>query len=230
MIKQQQKLTLTVFMVIAIFVVLTIPSHARVCHNGLEDGYEDGGTRNAEAMGAGGSIRSLIIEGAGNLLDSQAHTLLFLNKVEMSDLNGVDYSQLRDSLNQAVESMKSAVKSYSLLVQKAQRTPYNQATVYQLVLFDYAGFQEERNLNADIFGKLEQFLSKGDVTGTLHQTLNDTETLLKMLISLQEIIDADQLPGNAPLWRLNQKFSDTMMFGQYSAEVIQAIMMEQTGN
>jgi hypothetical protein len=228
MIKQQQTFTLTVFVVIAILTAFTIPTHARVCHNGVEDGYDDGGGRKAEAWGSTGSIKTLIIEGAGNLLDSQAYMLLFLNKVEMSDLRGVDYSQLRDTLNKAIESMNQAVTNYRTLARKAAYTPYNQGTVYQLVLFDYAGFQKERNLNADIFGKLEHYLAKGDVTGTLYKTLYDTETLLKMMYSLKNTIDTDLLPDNSSLWRLNQKFSETMLFGQYSAEVHQKISQEQT--
>jgi len=149
--------------------------------------------------------------------------LLLLNKIEMSDLYGVNYNDLRDTLYSAIESMEGAKEAYITLKQRAETTPYIQEKINRLISFDYTGFQEEKGLDSIIFNDVEVYLKEGDVTGLFGETLSAMETILRMLYQVKKTIDNDQLPENSSLWRLNQKYSKTLLFGQYAAEVFYAV-------
>ncbi len=168
------------------------------------------------------SIKLYIIEGAGYFLNSYSDMHLFLNKVEMSELNGIDYKELRDILFRAIENMEKAKEAYYNLKQKADNTPYNQSVIDNLLSFDYKGFQKERGLNKKIFKDVESYLSKGDVRGFFTILLSNTEQILNKLYTIKESVDAEKFPEISTLWRINQDYSGTMLFGQYAAEIFQA--------
>ncbi|MCU0287017.1 MAG: hypothetical protein MUF15_11540 [Acidobacteria bacterium] len=55
------------------------------------------------------NLGQLIAEGAGYFASSQSDYLDFINKIEMSDLQGVDYKELRDSLLLSIENIDGNV-------------------------------------------------------------------------------------------------------------------------
>ncbi|MDQ1349941.1 MAG: hypothetical protein QG657_242, partial [Acidobacteriota bacterium] len=132
------------------------------------------------------SINTLIIEGAGSFLNSQAAALLFLNKIEMSEVTGLNYNDLRESLYRAIENMEMARNSYMNLTELAIATPYKLAVIKRLITFDYEGYQTRNGLNGDTFRKVEQYLGKGDVNGLFTEMLLGTKNLLDMLYALKE--------------------------------------------
>lgn len=225
--KQKKQLGLKIFLGILILLMVNIHSYSRAVHNGAEDFYEEGSGGSSipprSTILTNSTIRTNIIVGAGNFLNSHSSMLLLLNKIEMSDLNGVNYNDLRDTLYSAIEKMEEAKEAYTSLKQKAEITPYKQGKIDLLISFDYTGFQEAKGLDSIIFNDVKVYLSVGDVTGLFGETLSAVETILRMLYQVKKTIDNDQLPENSSMWRLNQKYSETLLFGQYAAEVFYAV-------
>jgi len=165
------------------------------------------------------AIEGYVAEGAGYFLKSHSDTLLLLNKIELSDLNGVDYAELQQLVDNALYNMQNAEANYTFLTQTADTAIYEQAVIDQLLAFDYYSFQQAKGLNGIIFDQVETYLGTGDVRGIYHKILSDTREIIDKLTVAKSIIDSGTLPETASLWRLNQSYSDTQFLGQYAAEV-----------
>ena len=199
-----------------LLLVLTLFNHnmfARIKINKSDDGFEDPGKEAASGMG------TYIIEGAAYFLKSHANYLLFLQKIELSDLTGMDYSDLRDTLNSTIDDMNAARVKYTLLKDEADNRPYNYMVIWKLILFDYENFQEERGLIPLIFNDVKGYLQYGDIRGVYARELSGVLDIINLLERIKEAIDADRLPAMNDLWRLNQKYGEALYFGQYVAEV-----------
>ncbi|MCP5107333.1 MAG: hypothetical protein GY950_28360 [bacterium] len=149
--------------------------------------------------------------------------MLFLNKVEISELNGIDYNELGVIINRAVENMEQAKAHYVNLKQAADRTPYNQEVISLLVSFDYKTFKKERGLNSAVFRYVKKYLRRGDVRGVFSRLLAKTGVILDKLYRVKEYTDSEKFPELSLLWRLNQDYSETILFGQHAAEIFQTI-------
>ena len=85
-----------------------------------------------------------------------------MQKIELAELSGVNYDELRGILNEAISGIESARTTYYDLKNLAAITPYNQSRIDALKSFDYTGFIETHRLNKEIFSKLEALLSSGN--------------------------------------------------------------------
>jgi len=169
------------------------------------------------------TIKGYIIDGAGYFLKSNSDMQLFLSKIELSELNGTDYSELQNIINSAIENMENAKETYINLISIAKRTPYNPSVIEKLQLFDYSSFQEKNKLNADIFKQVETFLSNGNVNGIFEKLKEDMENILKKLYNIKSGVDSSRFPELSELWQVNQMNSVTMLFGQYATEILYAL-------
>lgn len=219
MIHNQKKTILKIFLVLFIILLANSYVFPRMYANSSDDAYEEG-------VKKGRSLETDIVEGAGYFLMSYSDILLFLNKIEISDLEGTNYSQLRTIIDRAVVNMDQAKLVYISLIQMAETTPYNQQVINQLITFDYTGFQQEKALNGTVFKEAEQFLKKGDVRGLYAQLLLETEMILSRMATIKSALDVDKFPQLSDLWRLNQKTCETLLLGQYTAEVFYRIAGE----
>lgn len=165
------------------------------------------------------TISALIIDGARYFFNSYSDQLIFLNKIEMSEVVGVNFNDLREMLYRSIENMELAKDTYTDLVKNATVTPYKLAVIERLKKLDYENFQNRNGLNGIIFKKVEHYLAKGDVTGFFCKVLVDSETILDMLYVLKEVVDKDQLPLNRDIWKLAQAYSEFHLAGQYAAQV-----------
>jgi len=226
MIKQKKQSGLKIFLGVFILFMFTILSHSRMFVNHADGTYDDPGEQSSSSTArvkATSRMAANIVMGGSHFLNSHSYTLLLLSKIEMSDLNGVDYNDLRATLNNAIKHMEGAKEAYTTLYQTAMVTPYNQNVINRLLSFDYVGFQEKRGLNSIIFKDVVEYLSNGDVTGLLGEVLSSTGTILEMLYQVKNTIDMNQIPENSTLWRINQKYFEVLLFGQYAAEMFYAV-------
>ena len=161
----------------------------------------------------------MIITGAGYFLRSQSDFLLFLNKIELSTLEGVNYTEVQNLLNCAIDNMEKAKEEYGRLVEIAYVTPYRQEVMEKLKAFDYDGLLEEKGLNAVIFKDMENYLRAGNLRGLHSRALLDTMNILAMLYRLKPVTDSGQFPVLEDLWRLNQAYAEAHLLGQYTSEV-----------
>jgi hypothetical protein len=184
--------------------------------NGAGGVYGDG---EKESTGRGETIENLTAIGAGYFLNGYSDILIFLNRVELSSINGINYDDLNMIIDRALLNIGNAQKSYIDLVKIAESSTYNDLSIMKLREFDYNGYMVENNLNEIIFKEVEWYLKRGDVTGMLKDHYEKVSSIAAMIRSVKEIISMNRFPDISILWRLNQEFSTTLLFGQYAAEV-----------
>jgi len=165
------------------------------------------------------SINQYIIEGGGYYLKSDSDFLLFLNKVEMAGLNGLNYDEALRIVNSAVDNLEKARATYFKLTNLADVTPYDLAVQSQLVNFDYKGFQEGKGFNPIVFKAVEGFLSKGDIRGVYHKLYNDVSEISGRLYKVKAGLEKNELAAISDLWDIHQHYADSIFFGQYVAAV-----------
>ncbi|MDQ1351393.1 MAG: hypothetical protein QG657_1695, partial [Acidobacteriota bacterium] len=138
------KMLLKGCVVLITFILFTGNIYGLIACNGSGDGYQP--PKTGIAVG-GNSIETYIEMGGGYFLKSHSDILIFLNKVEMSGINGCDYNEWQGILKSALDNMRNAKKIYELLIKTAEATPYNQEVISRLAKFDYASFAQANNLN-----------------------------------------------------------------------------------
>jgi hypothetical protein len=168
-------------------------------------------------------IQATVIEAAAYFLKSQSDMLSFLNKNELSDLNGIEYVELQTIIHSAVSNMENARIKYAELVMMSEKATYNTDTIGRLKKFDYISFQENNGLNTPLFEEAQNLLSTGDVNGVYSHLLSQTQSILEKLIVIASNIDSDTLPPTANCWRVNQFYAETLLFGQYVTEIFSDI-------
>ena len=176
-------------------------------------------TKGSDTIPNGSTIRELIIQGGGYLYQSGSHINAFFNAVELSELTGTDYKQLQITLNEAIVMMENARVTYLQLKSLACVTPYNPEVITQLINFDYNAFQKDNGLIAPIFKKVKGLLAAGDVTGIYNEFYSYTGQVLDILYTLKKDIDSGLFPHLANVWKVNQKYSEFELFGQYATQV-----------
>ena len=137
-----QKLTVSrVLLWVAVLILSTLNVSAVIYFNGAGGNFGGG---SESTLPQEKTIRDYVIEGAGYFLESYSGFLLFLNKVELKELQGLDYNEVQMILNSAIEKMENARDVYTRLKQEADVTPYNPDMIDELMNFDYDGFQETK--------------------------------------------------------------------------------------
>ncbi len=182
------------------------------------------GECNDENKVNGGQMTPLVINGAGYFIKSNSDFQLFLQKIELSELYGPNFDVFQDNLNNAISNVEYAIGIYNELIAVAEETPYDQLIIYKLKTFGYDDFLKGHNLNAEVFNRVRSFLVKGDVTGAYKRIKADMEDILGCLNSVKGDIDKNIPPKIATLWDVNQKYSDSLFFGQYSAMIFSMIV------
>lgn len=200
-------------------IFLTTNGFSRIYHNGSGGAYEppDGGEKTSTNVNI---IEIYVERGAGYFLKGYSDFITFLNRVELQEQNGVDYDELRQLIDSALNHIKNAKYTYHQLVGIAEVTPYNLAVISKLKNFDYDAFIEEKSLNRIIFEKeVEKYLAKGDITGIYKRTYQKLNTFEVILTSFKIEVDSNRIPGLPALWYLNESWMVALAAGQYVAGV-----------
>jgi hypothetical protein len=182
-------------------------------------GFDSGNPLMANLINDISTINQYIIEGGGYYLKSESDFLLFLNKVEMAGLYGLNYDEALRIVNSAVDNLEKARATYYKLSILADATPYDLTVQSQLVSFDYSGFQEGKGFNPNVYKVVEVFLSKGDIRGVYHKLYNDVSGILGRLYRVKAGLEKKELAAISELWSIHQQYADSIFFGQYVAAV-----------
>lgn len=191
-----------------------------VVGNHGESGYNSGDDGNKSATNP---LKTLIIVGAGHFIQSHAGFQQFLHKIELAELYGVNYDELRGILNETVSSIESAKTAYFDLIKLAAVTPYNQSFIDALKSFDYDDFRESHNLNPVIFSRLESLLRDGNVTGVYEEIYAKINEISQLLHTVKLTVDKDIFPEIPVLLEINQIYFDSYLFGQYAAMIFKEV-------
>ena len=232
--EKQMKKTLSITLSLIFVMLFLVPYQTfgwvflnESCSAFSPDGCSNGvGTQGIDlfySFSIGQNLSQLIAEGAGYVASSQSDYLDFINKIEMSDLNGIDYQGLRESLLLSFENLEKAIVTYSNIIATADTMSYSPDIIKKLESFDYLTFQNKKCLNSVIFGGVIDYLKKCDVRGVYKTIYKEMESISTQLTVLKTMIDQDQFPEITTVWQVNQKYAELMLFGQYIAEVFYEI-------
>lgn len=200
------------------FLVFTVSINAFMIANETNGAYTPP-PPNGVASTSNITLRQLIAFGGSNFLKSAGHINQFFSLVESSELTGPDYNALQKTINAAIYYMEQARITYLQLKDLASETPYNQEVIYKLLNFHYDSFQEENGLFPVIFEKVKGFLAAGNVTGIYDELYYYTGHILDLLYTLKKNVDSEIFPDISTVWKVNQKYSEVKLFGQYVAMV-----------
>jgi hypothetical protein len=218
---QQKHLMLRVMMGVSILMLLHLNLTGIIWYNhtdiSFKESLEEGSYPKEKAM------REYLIEGAQYFLESYSDFLLFLNKIELAELRGFDWNELRFILNRVIEKVQYANDLIGQLKQKADVTPYNPVIINNLLNFDYDAFADQEGLIKPIFKDVKAFLSKGKIREMYGEALSDTQHILTMANTISKKLKEDIFPGVSNLHALNQAYHQYMLFGEYAARVFQKI-------
>jgi hypothetical protein len=211
----------TVLMGVAMFVLLHMDVSGAIWYNGSPYGFQglDGVSENPQEK----TLRECVIEGAGYFLESYSDYLLFLNKVELAELKGFDWGELRFILERVIEKLEYANDLMGQLKEKAEATPYNQVIIDELLNFDYDAFLEQEKLNESVFKQVKAFLSKGKIREMYGQALLHTRDILFSANVIKERMEEGAFPEISNLHALNETYVQSLLFGKYAAQVFQKI-------
>jgi hypothetical protein len=218
--RSNQFIAIKFLLVCFIIFVFSFNAFSYFFGNGAGGGYGDGveGT-----IGKCSTIETYIIEGAGYFLKANSDILSYLNRVELSDSEGIDYNERLAVLNSAYYNMLQAKNRYDTLIGIAGLTPYNENVIAALKDFNYDEFSGKNLLNIAILKEVESYLNKGDITGAFKNIRIKFVEIIDRINTIKGYLTSGKTAEITELWRLNQDFSQTLLFGQYIAEVFYAI-------
>lgn len=222
--KQGKYLNLKVFVGILTLIIFVSISYPMVIGNWSDCVVQPGCDGTERVSGTGINLSVYVVQSAGHFLNSYSLWNTFLNRVEMSELNGLDYRELRENLYRAIEEMEKANALYLDISAVAGKTAYVQPVVDCLIAFDYKTFQKEMNLNAVIFSQVQEFLANGNIRGVYNTMLLNTSIILEQLYEVKEYVDTDTFPKIQGLWQINQEYAEFGLFGQYISQVFYAVL------
>lgn len=217
---------ISIIFVCLIFIFLSpLTLSAMIKANSSEEAFTgtDSGTAKQARLSSPG-MAQLVVQGAGSFLESHSNYLSFLQKYELSEIESIEDSQLLSILDRSITAMEKAEYFYNQLKRTADYTPYNYEIYWTLVCFNYSEFQYRNGLNRDVFTRVSGYLRYGDVRGCYGQILGNCRHILANLKTVKSSIEYGNNRRLTDLWRLNQTYSESLLFGQYIAEIFFEIL------
>ncbi len=202
-------------LIVTIMLSASLALFGLVVGNHGESGYNSGDD--------GNKLKTLIITGAVNFIQSYADFQEFLHRVELAELNGIEYDELQSILNKTLSGIENAKTAYKEFIQLALVTPYNRYFISALKYFDYDRFREKNNLNEFVFSRLVSLLRRGNLTGVYKDIYAKAGKISRLLRTVKSRVDQDIFPRIPVLWQINQVYVDTNLFGQYAAMIFNDI-------
>jgi len=164
------------------------------------------------------SLDQLSIDAAGYFLQSNSDFQAFLKKVELSEIYGADYVELRDLLTSSIDNMEMANSLYFQVWVISKNLERNPVVLLKLNQFNYDLFQDENMFIPSIFNEVIRFLRPGNMTGAFEWIYNETGVIIKGLKSIKASLDANYIDTQG-CWNVNQRFLKAALFGQYVSQV-----------
>jgi hypothetical protein len=189
--------------------------HARLVFNQVDAFFDDTTEKQ--------TVRSFTIEAAGYFLKAYSDILVLSDRIEMSDLNGIDYHQTRLLADTAMFNLENAREKYLVLNQIATNSSYDMVLIHNLRGFDFRGFGDRQLLGGKQFELVTHFLKKGDIQGIFERAISDIEIILEKLKQVRLALNSLVLPDMLDIWELNRFCSEFMLFGQFSARIFYQI-------
>ena len=215
----KNKTSIVIVLVAVVFIIFIMEVTGVYYLNNIEDVYDE----KPVFPFLNKTIDIHITKGAALYFKSYGSFLDFLNQMELEKIDGVELKQLRFAMNKAIENMREAMQQYNRFKKLAESTKYNPVALEALAKFDYSSFQERYKLNESIFTKVTDYLSNGKIREMYNHLFSQTEEILEKANSIKKLLDGDKTPDKQDVMNLNQDYAQTLLFGQYAANVFQKI-------
>lgn len=178
---------------------------------------------------SGINLETYIIKSASSFLESYSYTLQYMKKTESMPLDGVNPVELKTLLVNALESMKHANECYVNLKNAADKMSYNPGVIEELKNFSYEGYLKSNSqyLNKELFREVKSYLFYGDIRGVYRKSVSDTAKIMVILNRLITATDEGIIPSLEDTWKVNQLYSQSLLFGQYVAQIFDKISSEE---
>lgn len=169
------------------------------------------------------SIDALISESSSYFLKSNSEIQFFLSQIEASELNGIDFPALNQAIDNAIFDMEHVRAIYVTMINNVLSAPYNETYIHGLRTFNYGELEHEKHFSSQIFGEVRSYLLNGDVRGFYSEVKVKVECILSELYTVKQAVYSGVLPPTSDLWQMNQSVSETLLFGQYAAQVFYSV-------
>lgn len=210
-------------MYLLFIIILNVNIFSYVCSNGAGVGFEGGEEGGIQEIGEK-TIEMYITEGAGYYLGATSDINSILKIFELQNNDGVDFDRFYRLVDNALNSMNQSVSTYEILIEKAEKTPYNQIVLNKLAIFDYHSFSLENRLNQDIFKVAESYLQHGRIIDVFKHTYANFLVIKGILTSIKSDIALKQVPELTVMWNLNELCLETLFFGSYVARIFHEVL------
>ncbi len=225
MVKSNKQTIFKVLILCMAIFLLNPQIYSRICSNGSGGGYPGDGDGNSNCMAIKGNsiIEAYIEAGGGYFLNAFSNIMSVSNRIEMANLKGIDYEELQNLIDNALNNIKNAKETYYTLIKIALNTPYDPEVISKLESFNYQAFMTEKSLNSVIFKEVEGYLKNGDITGTFKRSHTSFLKIEELLLSIKDEVTLNRLPELSKVWEVNEEASNTLIFGQYNTRIFYAL-------
>ena len=221
---RRNKMTKKILMAMVV-VFLSMPIYGVVSGNwGCGPLIPDGCQNRSNITGlssvkSGYTIGQIIAEGTYYYTLANSKYQELLSKIEISELRGYDFLELKTIVDVAIKNMYMAKHFYKEAFDMASQCECDEKYLLKLREFDYDTFQQKNNLIPSVLEKTRDYLSTGNIKGVFEVFAVDSLNIHNLLITIKSHIDIERIPEYHLIWECNQRFFITHLFGQYVSMV-----------
>jgi len=151
----------------------------------------------------------MIENGACSSLESYSYFPGYLKEYEAGNIDQ------KEALVKAYESITAADDIYKKIIEISATYSYNETAIDRLKNFDYDTYGKTFDLNPRVFAQVRRLLANGNIRGFFQEIEKRFRALAGYLVTSR----TDIIPEKTGLWRINQAYAETLLFGQYAAEI-----------
>jgi hypothetical protein len=221
--KTMKRIIISMIIVLSLMSVLSYGWIVANWHCLLYDGQctpEDSNQSSIQSLSP--SLGHLSIDAAGFFLQSNSDYQAFLKKIELADIYGVNYEDLKYLITNSIENMEMVHSIYYRVWQISKSLERDPVVLQKLTQFDYGLILEEKKFIPSIFSEVEKYLKIGNMPGAFEKIYNDTGDILQGMKSLKSLLEANSI-DIPQCWEVNQRFLKSELFGQYISQVFSEI-------
>ncbi len=171
-----------------------------------------------------GQIEENVVQGCTNFLKSKAAFYMLLVEYEKSCNQPADIQKMNEYLEETIASLEVSVDFYIRARDIGQRIGLNPQKLDWFRTYNYNMLVANQHLKPDMSMKVRQYLSKGDILGVYNQNIFNINDLLVELTGMRLKLAKKIKPDVTAMWRILEKYTDTLLFGTYSTRIGKAVL------
>ncbi len=135
-----------------------------------------------------------------------------------------DIQLMNEHLEATIASLEVSIDFYIRARDLGQRIGLNQNKLGWFKAYNYNMLVENQKLKPEMSMKVMQYLSKGDILGIYNQNIVNLSDLMVDLTTVRLKLTKNMRPDVTAMWRMLEKFSDAVMFGNYSTRMGKTVL------